>query len=171
MPRRLFFAIATLSAVVSLLYCFHVHLPITKMLLSKYVASEDVSLQTLVPQRKGLLIVGQGRSGTSFVSKMFANGDKVSQQQGPQKKTRFLEASAPQTSLPQTKTRFPWIHLLYRNFSPISRTNFRFTWVREIGILGQQLFSFANHKFRRNSPNATVGNVFNGIRVLRVTMQ
>lgn len=56
------------------------------MLLSKYVASEDVSLQTLVPQRKGLLIVGQGRSGTSFVSKMFANGDKVSQQQGPQKK-------------------------------------------------------------------------------------
>ena len=57
----------------------------TKMLLSKYVASEDVSLQTLVPQRKGLLIVGQGRSGTSFVSKMFANGDKVSQQQGPQK--------------------------------------------------------------------------------------
>ena len=31
------------------------------------------------PQRRGLLIIGQGRSGTSFISKMFSKGLQVIQ--------------------------------------------------------------------------------------------
>ena len=47
-------------------------------LVSKNMIAEDVSSYTTLPQRKSLLIVGQGRSGTSFVSKMLANGERVS---------------------------------------------------------------------------------------------
>lgn len=48
--------------------------PQRKGLRSNFVA-EDVS-----PQRKGLLILGKGRSGTSFVSKMLGSGKRVRQQ-------------------------------------------------------------------------------------------
>ena len=47
-------------------------------LVSKNMIAEDVSSYTTLPQRKSLLIVGQGRSGTSFVSKMLATGERVS---------------------------------------------------------------------------------------------
>lgn len=50
----------------------------TETLVSKNMIAEDVSSYTTLPQRKSLLIVGQGRSGTSFVSKMLATGERVS---------------------------------------------------------------------------------------------
>ena len=53
-------------------------LPSTDSLVSKNMIAEDVSSYTTLPQRKSLLIVGQGRSGTSFVSKMLAIGERVS---------------------------------------------------------------------------------------------
>ena len=52
-------------------------LPSTETLVSKNIA-EDVSSYTTLPQRRSLLIVGKGRSGTSFVSKMLAIGERVS---------------------------------------------------------------------------------------------
>ena len=53
-------------------------LPSTETLVSKNMIAEDVSSYTTLPQRRSLLIVGQGRSGTSFVSKMMAIGERVS---------------------------------------------------------------------------------------------
>ena len=53
-------------------------LPSTETLISKNMIAEDVSSYTTLPQRKSLFIVGQGRSGTSFVSKMLAIGERVS---------------------------------------------------------------------------------------------
>lgn len=64
-------------------FCFNVHLPSSRLLLSKYLLSETASHQTgefRPVQRKSLLIIGKGRSGTSFVSKMFGSGDRVSKQ-------------------------------------------------------------------------------------------
>jgi len=83
MPKRLeyrnYFAIATVIAVlVALVFSFHIHVPLRKTLLSKYTIAEDVSPLTFVPKRRSLLIIGRGRSGTSFVSKMLANGERVS---------------------------------------------------------------------------------------------
>ena len=51
-------------------------LPSTKTLVSKNMI--DLSPFTTLPQRKSLLIVGKGRSGTSFVSKMLAIEERVS---------------------------------------------------------------------------------------------
>ena len=53
-------------------------LPSTETLVSKNMIAKDVSSYTTLPQRKSLLIVGKGRSGTSFVSKMLAIGERVS---------------------------------------------------------------------------------------------
>ena len=50
----------------------------TETLVSKNMIAENVSSYTTLPQRKSLLIVGKGRSGTSFVSKMLAIGERVS---------------------------------------------------------------------------------------------
>ncbi|CAH3168056.1 unnamed protein product [Porites lobata] len=52
-------------------------LPSPETLVSKNMIAEDVSSYTTLPQRRSLLIVGQGRSGTSFVSKMMAIGERV----------------------------------------------------------------------------------------------
>ncbi|KAJ7386577.1 N-acetylglucosamine 6-O-sulfotransferase [Desmophyllum pertusum] len=47
-------------------------------MLSKFLVSEATSSQTVQSrQRKSLLIIGRGRSGTSFVSKMFASGEQT----------------------------------------------------------------------------------------------
>ena len=53
-------------------------LPSTETLVSKNMIAEDVSSNTTLPQRKSLLIVGKGRSGTSFLLKMLAIGERVS---------------------------------------------------------------------------------------------
>ena len=53
-------------------------LPSTETLVSKNMIAEDVSSYTTLPQRKSLLIVGKGRSGTSFLLKMLATGERVS---------------------------------------------------------------------------------------------
>lgn len=79
-----FFAIVSFVTVLVVVFlCFNVHLPSSRPFLSKYLVSETASHQTgeFKPvQRKSLLIIGKGRSGTSFMSKMFGSGDRVSKQ-------------------------------------------------------------------------------------------
>ena len=77
--RRCRYLALTIAAVcIFLLFSYNSYLPTTKTLLSKYTVTGDISTSALQPLRKSLLIVGQGRSGTSFVAKMIANGDRVS---------------------------------------------------------------------------------------------
>ena len=66
-----------LTLLVTLFFYTNV-LPSTETLVSKNMIAEDVSSYTTLPQRKSLLIVGQGRSGTSFVSMMLGMGERVS---------------------------------------------------------------------------------------------
>lgn len=76
-----FVAIVSFLTVLAMVFlCFNVDLPSSTPLLSKYLVSEVASHETREFQRKSLLIIGKGRSGTSFVSKMFASGDRVSKQ-------------------------------------------------------------------------------------------
>lgn len=65
--------------VVSFSY-FNVRLPSLRPFVSKYLVSDATSHQTRDSPRRSLLIIGKGRSGTSFVSKMFASADRVSKQ-------------------------------------------------------------------------------------------
>ena len=82
MPKRLdtrhCVVIVALAASVALFFCVNVRIPSAKNIISRYAVVQGVSSKTLAPRRKSLLIIGQGRSGTSFVSKMFANGERVS---------------------------------------------------------------------------------------------
>lgn len=75
---RHFLAIATVALLILLLFYHDGHLSTIKAVLSKYTITKDVSPPSFGSQRKGFLIIGQGRSGTSFVSKMVANGKRVS---------------------------------------------------------------------------------------------
>ena len=82
-----YFIILTVAESLALLFlAFTVQLRSPRTLLSKYLVSDNVS-ETIINvassrteelQRKSLLIVGQGRSGTSFVSKMLATRKRVS---------------------------------------------------------------------------------------------
>ena len=75
--RHCFVVLIVLTLFVILFFYTNV-LPSTETLVSKNMIAEDVSSYTTLPQRRSLLIVGQGRSGTSFVSKMLAIGERVS---------------------------------------------------------------------------------------------
>ena len=75
--RHCFVVFIVLTLLVTLFFYTNV-LPSTGTLVSKNMIAEDVSSYTTLPQRKSLLIVGQGRSGTSFVSMMLAIGERVS---------------------------------------------------------------------------------------------
>ena len=75
--RHCFVVLIVLTLFVILFFYTNV-LPSTETLVSKNMIAEDVSSYTTLPQRRSLLIVGQGRSGTSFVWKMLAIGERVS---------------------------------------------------------------------------------------------
>ena len=75
--RHYFVVLIVLTLLVTLFFYTNV-LPSTETLVSKNMIAEDVSSYTTLPQRKSLLIVGQGRSGTSFVSMMLGMGERVS---------------------------------------------------------------------------------------------
>ena len=75
--RHCFVVFIVLTLLVTLFFYTNV-LPSTGTLVSKNMIAEDVSSYTTLSQRKSLLIVGQGRSGTSFVSMMLAIGERVS---------------------------------------------------------------------------------------------
>lgn len=79
-----YFAVAIVAVFIFLFSSYSVLLPTAKTSLSKYTVTEGVLASNLQPPRKSLLIIGQGRSGTSFVSKMIANGERVSQRFCPQ---------------------------------------------------------------------------------------
>ena len=72
-----FVVLIVLTLLVTLFFYTNV-LPSTETLVSKNMIAEDVSSYTTLPQRKSLLIVGKGRSGTSFVSMMLGMGERVS---------------------------------------------------------------------------------------------
>ena len=75
---RHFVAIATVAILILLLFCHDGHPSTSKAVLSKYMVTENVSPPGFGSRRKGFLIIGRGRSGTSFVSKMIGNGKRVS---------------------------------------------------------------------------------------------
>ena len=75
--RHCFVVFIVLTLLLTLFFYTNV-LPLTETLVSKNMIAEDVSSYSTLPQRKSLLIVGQGRSGTSFVSMMLAIGERVS---------------------------------------------------------------------------------------------
>ena len=75
--RHCFVVLIVLTLFVILFFYTNV-LPSTETLVSKNMIAEDVLSHTTLPQRRSLLIVGQGRSGTSFVWKMLAIGERVS---------------------------------------------------------------------------------------------
>lgn len=77
---RLFANISFLTVLVVSFSYFNVRLPSLRPFLSKYLVSDATSDQSRDSPRRSLLIVGKGRSGTSFVSKMFASADLVSKQ-------------------------------------------------------------------------------------------
>ena len=77
---RLFAIISFLTVLVVSFTSVNVSLPSLKPLFSNYFISEAASHQTRDSPRRSLLILGKGRSGTSFVSKMFASADRVSKQ-------------------------------------------------------------------------------------------
>ena len=72
--HRHYLALTTFATLVLVMSYDKIHLE-TKLFISKFDAFWN---STPEPRRKGLLIIGHGRSGTSFVSKMFANGLRVS---------------------------------------------------------------------------------------------
>ena len=71
-----YLAPATVATLVLVMFYDKINLPSMTLL----------SHQTPEPRRQGLLIIGRGRSGTSFVSKMFAHGLRVSLILKPQMK-------------------------------------------------------------------------------------
>jgi len=88
---RLFAIISFLTVLVVSFSSLNVRLPSLSPLLSKYLVSDAASHQTRDSPRRSLLILGKGRSGTSFVSKMFASTDRVSKLNlGPDYTANFI---------------------------------------------------------------------------------
>lgn len=75
---RHYFAIGSLVTVLVVSFSFlNERVPSSRDFLSKNWVSNNVFSTNYQRQRKGLLIIGQGRSGTSFLSRMFASGERI----------------------------------------------------------------------------------------------